>query len=203
MERRVNIPNNDDRWLNDDPFRRAGLLKRIGPFAAVALLGRDQHRITARTFVGQLHVAECTASFAVLVGCLLPWDRLPSALNVIVPLLYVGSVLTLNLAAGGSTSGVGIVILVPLVWVALYHRPYQSGILVVAVVLYQLVTSLVPTELPGSVITRRLVFWFALAALVSFATHQLRSQIRVMLDQRQDLIEQRESALGDMTRSFE
>ncbi len=126
--------------------------------------------------------------FATVVGCLLPWDRLPSALNVIVPILYVGSVLTLNLAAGGSTSGVGIVILMPLVWVALYHRPYQSGIVVVAVLVYQLITSIIPVHIAGAVMARRLVFWFALATLVSFATHQLRAQIRTMLEQRQGLV---------------
>jgi diguanylate cyclase (GGDEF)-like protein len=141
--------------------------------------------------------------FATAVGCLLPWERLPAAMDVIVPLLYVGSVLTLNLAAGGSTSGVGIVILIPLVWVALYHRPYQSGIVVLAVVVYQLVTSLLPVQLAGAIIARRLVFWFALSALVSFATHQLRAQIRTVLNQRYELIEQRETALDDLTRSYD
>ena len=193
----------DDRWLDGDPFERRGLLKRIGPFAVVAFLAEISIALPPGPSSSNYTVLSALLFFATFVGCLVPWDRLPNAANVLVPLTYVGSVLTLNLAAGGSTSGVGIVILVPLVWVALYHRPYQSGILVVVVVLYQLVTSLIPTQLPGSVITRRLVFWFALAALVSFATHQLRHQIRVMLDQRQELVEQRESALVDMTRSFE
>lgn len=68
---------------------------------------------------------------------------------------------------------------------------------------YQLITSLDPVELTNSVIARRLVFWFALATPISFTTHQLRSQIRTMLDQRAELIEQRELALDDMTHSVD
>jgi diguanylate cyclase (GGDEF)-like protein len=203
VERRVRLPGTDGHRLDGDPFQRKGLLKRIGPFAAVAFLAEVSIALPPGPSSSNYTILSAILFFATFLGCLAPWNRLPVAANVIVPLLYVASVLTLNLAAGGSTSGVGIVILVPLVWVALYHRPYQSGILVVAVVLYQLVTSLIPTALPGSVITRRLVFWFALSSLVSFATQQLRFRIRVMLDQRQDLIEQRESALAVMTGSFE
>jgi len=199
----MRLPTADDRWLDGDPFRRDGLLRRIGPFAAVALLAEVSIALPPGPSSGNYTIISALLLFATFIGCFVPWGRLPTGANVIVPLLYVGSVLTLNLAAGGSTSGVGIVILVPLVWVALYHRPYQSAILVVAVVVYQLVTSLIPVQLSGSVIARRLVFWFALGTLVSLATQQLRFQIREMLAQRQGLIEQREAALSDLTDSFE
>jgi diguanylate cyclase (GGDEF)-like protein len=199
----LNSPGADGRWLDSDPFRREDLWRRIGPFAVVAFLAEASIALPPGPASSNYTWMSAVLLFATVVGCLLPWDRLPSALNVIVPILYVGSVLTLNLAAGGSTSGVGIVILMPLVWVALYHRPYQSGIVVVAVLVYQLITSIIPVHIAGAVMARRLVFWFALATLVSFATHQLRAQIRTMLEQRQGLVEQRESALADLTRSFE
>jgi diguanylate cyclase (GGDEF)-like protein len=203
MTNEVITPETGGHWLDGDPFRREGLWKRIGPFAVVAFLAEASIALPPGPASSNYTWMSAVLLFATVVGCLLPWERLPSAANVIVPILYVGSVLTLNLAAGGSTSGVGIVILMPLVWTALYHRPYQSAIVVASVLVYQLITSLIPVELAGAIIARRLVFWFALATLVSFATHQLRSQIRAMLDQRQELIEQRESALVDMTRSFE
>jgi diguanylate cyclase (GGDEF)-like protein len=199
----VNIPSSGARWLDGDPFRREGLWQRIVPFAVVAFLAEASIALPPGPASSNYTVLSAVLLFATVVGCLLPWDHLPTAGNVIVPLLYVASVLTLNLAAGGSTSGVGIVILMPLVWTALYHRPYQSGIVVVAVLVYQLITSIIPVQIAGAVMARRLVFWFALATLVSFATHQLRSQIRAMLDQRQELIDQRETALDDLTRSFE
>jgi diguanylate cyclase (GGDEF)-like protein len=199
----LKAPGTDGRFLDGNPFRREGLWKRIGPFAVVAFLAEASIALPPGPASANYTWLSALLLFATVVGCLLPWDRLPNAGNVIVPLLYVASVLTLNLAAGGSTSGVGIVILIPLVWAALYHRPYQSAIVVVAVLVYQLITSLTPVEIAGSVMARRLVFWFALATLISFAAHQLRARIRTMLDQRQELIEQRESALNDMTRSFE
>ncbi len=199
----MTTPSTDARWLDGNPFRREGLWKRIGPFAVVAFLAEASIALPPGPASANYTWLSALLLFVTVVACLLPWDRLPNAGNVIVPLLYVASVLTLNLAAGGSTSGVGIVILIPLVWAALYHRPYQSAIVVVAVLVYQLITSLTPVEIAGSVMARRLVFWFALATLISFATHQLRARIRTMLDQRQELIEQRESALHDMTRSFE
>jgi diguanylate cyclase (GGDEF)-like protein len=189
-------------WLDAEPFRRDGLLRRIGPFAVVAFLAEVSIALPPGPASSNYTVMSAVLLFATVVGCLLPWHRLPSAFDVIVPLLYIASVLTLNLAAGGSTSGVGIVVLMPLVWTALYHRPYQSAIIVAAILVYELITSLIPVEITGAVMARRLVFWFAILTLVSVATHQLRTQIRTMLDQRQDLIDQRERALADLTESF-
>jgi diguanylate cyclase (GGDEF)-like protein len=196
-------PGPHGRGLITGPFRHEGLLERIGPFAVVAFLAEVSIALPPGPASSNYTIMSAVLLFATVIGCLLPWDRLPSEYNVLVPLLYIASVLTLNLAAGGSTSGVGIVVLMPLVWVALYHRPYQSVIIVVAILVYELITSLIPVEITGAVMARRLVFWFALLSLVSFATHQLRSQIRTMLDQRQDLIDQRERALEDLTHSFE
>jgi diguanylate cyclase (GGDEF)-like protein len=203
LRTKVNIPDIGSGWLDAYPFRRDGLLKRIGPFAIVAFLAEASIALPPGPASSNYTVMSAILLFATVVTCLLPWDRLPAAWDVIVPLLYIASVLTLNLAAGGSTSGVGIVVLMPLVWTALYHRPYQSAIIVAAILVYELITSLIPVEITGAVMARRLVFWFAILTLLSIATHQLRSQIRTMLDQRQDLIEQRERALVDLTASFE
>ena len=203
VDGKANQSGGEDRWIEGDPFRREGLLRRIVPFAVVAVLAEASIGLPPGPASSNYTVISVVLLVATAVGCLLPWERLPSAANVIVPLIYIGSVLTLNLAASGSTSGVGIVILMPLVWAALFHRPYQSAMVVVAVLVYQLITSLIPVEIAGAVMARRLVFWFALAALVSFATHQLRAQIRTMLDQRQVLINQRELALEELTSSYE
>lgn len=144
-------------------------------------------------------------SIALLIAaalcCVLPWRRIPHQLNVVVPVVYLGSLLALTLDVGGSTSGVGIVILAPLIWAALYHRPVQMAVVVAAVTGYQVVTSLTPVRIADSALERRLFFWISLAALLCFAAHQLRSRIRLMLNQQQSLIGERESALAEMTRS--
>ncbi len=185
--------------LDVGPFRHDGLLRRIGPFAVVALIAEASIALPPGPASGTDTVISLILLFLTTLGCFLPWDRLPTWSPVGVPLLYVGSVLALNLAAGGSTSGLGVVILLPLVWTALYHRPSQSAVVVCAILAYQLTTSLIPIEIGGTVLARRLIFWAGVASLISLATHQLRAQIQSMLDQRQDLIDQREFALADMT----
>ena len=73
-----------------------------------------------------------------------PWPRVPGWLTVTVPLLYTVSLLTLIQAAGGSTSGVGIVLLSPLIWTALFHRRWESAVVTLAVLAVMLYISLNP-----------------------------------------------------------
>ena len=86
--------------------------------------------------------------------------------TVVVPFTYVGSVMMLILAAGGATSGVGVIILIPLVWTALYHRRWESVIITAAIVGVELVISLDPKVASAAVITRRVGFWAALGLVV-------------------------------------
>ena len=114
--------------------------------------------------------------FAVAASFALPWERLPTWLPVLVPLAYAGSALALTLAAG-TTSGVGLVILVPLIWTALFHRRWESGCIIVAIVAAQVVISLTPRAVPDAVFARRVVLWVALATVIAFATHELRDRV--------------------------
>ncbi|HUK71560.1 MAG TPA: hypothetical protein VLW50_22805 [Streptosporangiaceae bacterium] len=114
---------------------------------------------------------------AVAAAFLLPWSRLPPWTSVLVPLVYTGSILALILAAG-ATSGVGIVILIPLVWTALFHRRWESSCIVAAIVAVEVIISLTPVAVPDSVVVRRVLLWASLGALISVAAHGLRDRIR-------------------------
>jgi signal transduction histidine kinase len=92
------------------------------------------------------------------------------------PLTYTASVLALILAAG-TTSGVGIVILVPLIWTVLFQRWRESALVLLAIVIVEIVISLVPAAVPAAVIARRAVLWAALGTLIIVATHGLRDRI--------------------------
>jgi signal transduction histidine kinase len=107
----------------------------------------------------------------------LPWARLPDWAPVLMPLCYTASVLALAIAAG-SASGVLIVAVMPVVWTALFQRPWESGVVLAAVVAAVVVFSLVPEADMAVVIARRVIFWLALGALISVATHGLRQRIR-------------------------
>jgi hypothetical protein len=114
----------------------------------------------------------------VVAAFILPWDRLPSAMTVMVPLTYAVSVLFLILAAGGSSSGIGIVILIPLVWTALYHRRWESAVVVIGIVAVEIVISLTPRAVSDTVLARRVLFWGAIGMLISIAAHDLRDRVR-------------------------
>jgi signal transduction histidine kinase len=107
-----------------------------------------------------------------------PWPRVPGWLTVTVPLLYTASILSLIQAAGGSTSGVSIVLLSPLIWAALFHRRWETAVVALAVLGVMLYVSLHPDMATTSVLIRRMFFWAALAAMIAFVGHGLRSRVR-------------------------
>jgi len=165
------------------PFRGLGLLARTAPFAVVAALAEASLALSP----GWSSTAAAVVSLALLLlvpaAFTLPWARLPSWTPVLVPLVYTGSVLALLLAAG-PTSGAGIVILIPLVWAALFHRRWESACIVAAIVVVEVIVSLVPVAVADAVLVRRVVLWGSLGALISIATHRLRDRIRRSQEER-------------------
>jgi signal transduction histidine kinase len=159
------------------PFRGPGLLARVGPFAAIAVLAEASLALPPGPASTGAAVASVVLLVAVAAAFVLPWSRLPGWMPVLVPLAYTGSVLGLILAAG-TTSGVGIVILVPLIWTALFGRLWESACVVAAIVAVEVVISLTPVAVPDAVIARRVILWAALGAVLSVATHGLRDRIR-------------------------
>ena len=157
------------------PFRGPGLLVRIVPFAAIAVLAEASLALPSGPVPAWTVAVSLMLLLAVAAAFALPWQRLPGWLSVLMPLTYTGSVLALILAAG-DTSGAGIVILVPLIWTSLFHRRWESGCILAAVVAVEVITSLTPVADPGDVIARRVTFWAALGAVIAFATHELRDR---------------------------
>lgn len=159
------------------PFVRAGLAVRVAPFAAAAVLAEASLALPPGPMSAWPVAVSVVLLAATGAAFLLPWPRLPGWLTVLVPLVYTGSVLALLLGAG-SASGAGVVLLVPLVWTALFHRPWESGCVVAAIVATELVISLTPEPVPAAVLARRLLLWTLLGVLTSVATHSLRDRIR-------------------------
>jgi signal transduction histidine kinase len=160
------------------PFDRDGLGTRIAPFAVVAVLGE----LSLALPPGPVSLLDTVLSLVLLAAAagavFLPWHRLPPWAPVIVPLLYTASVLPLLLAAGGTASGISVVLLIPLAWTALFHRPWESACVVAGILAVLFIASLLPDEAPVDFIIRRLVFWALLATMVAVATHGLRARIR-------------------------
>jgi signal transduction histidine kinase len=157
------------------PFRGPGLLVRAVPFAAIAVLAEASLALSSGPVQAWALAVSLMLLLAVAAAFALPWPRLPGWLSVLMPLTYTGSVLALILAAG-TTSGVGIVILVPLIWTALFHRRWESGCIVAAIVAVEVIISLTPVAVPGAVTARRVILWAALGTVIAFATHELRDR---------------------------
>lgn len=122
---------------------------------------------------------------AALVVC--PWDRMPGWATVVVPFAYTASVMMLILAAGGEASGVGILILIPIVWTALYHRRWESAVVLAAVVAVEIVVTLDPRMGGAAIVARRVAFWGVLGGVISFAIHSLRDRLRELFLEREQL----------------
>jgi len=158
------------------PFRGSGIWARTIPFAAIAVVAEGSLALPPgprSAWSAAVSVGLLAASAALF---LLPWQRLLEWLGALAPLTYTGSVLALILAAG-SASGVGIVILVPLLWTVLFQSRRESGVVVVAIVAVELVISVTPVVEPSAVIARRLVLWATLSTVIAVATHGLRDRI--------------------------
>ena len=158
------------------PFRGPGSTARVVPFAVVAVLAEASLALPPGPQSQPALVASIVALLATAAEFLLPWGKLPGWLSVLVPLTYTASVLALILAAG-ATSGVGIVVLIPLIWTALFHSRRASACIVAAVMLVEWITSLTPVVEPGSVTARRVLLWGALGTLISVAAHGLRGRV--------------------------
>jgi hypothetical protein len=159
------------------PFSGPGLLVRAGPFALVAVAAEASLALPPGTHQWAGVTVSLVLLAAVGLAFLLPWDRLPGWMSVLVPLAYTGSALALTLAAG-TVSGVGIVLLIPLIWTALFHRPWESACIVAAIVAAEIVAAEIVVSVvqsaPDAVIVRRVLLWGALGALLAVATHGLR-----------------------------
>jgi signal transduction histidine kinase len=168
------------------PFEGPGLRARVVPFAIVAAVAEASLLLPPGPQSWRAVIVSAVLLLAVAAAFALPWARLPAWMPVLVPLAYTGSVLALILAAG-TASGVGVVILIPLIWTALFHRPWESFCIVAAIVTVEVIISLTPVLEPGAVIARRILLWACLGALLSVATHGLRDRIRGAQDESERL----------------
>jgi len=159
------------------PFRGPGMAARVIPFAGVAVLAEASLALPPGPQSQAALIASVILLLATAAAFGLPWPRLPGWMSVLVPLAYTGSALALILAAG-ATSGVGLVLLIPVLWTALFHRRWESGCIVAAIMIVMVIISLTPVVEPDPVLARRVLLWGSLGTLVSVAVHGLRDRIR-------------------------
>jgi diguanylate cyclase (GGDEF)-like protein len=158
-------------------LRQRDVFLRTLPFIVVAVAAELSLALPPGP-TSNVETAISVALLALTAACFfLPWRTLPPWADLAIPLFYVASTLALILAAGGSSAGVGLVVLLPILWAALNLQLWKSLVVVAAVVAVEFVTAYVPVDLSDSVILRRVVIFLAIGTLVSYSIHDIRTRI--------------------------
>jgi diguanylate cyclase (GGDEF)-like protein/PAS domain S-box-containing protein len=167
-------------WSHDGPmFERAGIGRRILPFTlgTVAIVVplffvplTNQVTFLIGSFLGLLCVA--VAMFA-------PWHRLPEVAEVAAPVLGIVAVTYLRDGTGGNQSGYSVLMLLAVLWVALYGSPRQSVITILVMVLALAIPTIAVGE-PGypSSEWRRVLTLLMFAIAISWIGHSLVWAVR-------------------------
>lgn len=179
------------------PLGGPGALGRVAPFAGVATVAvvlavlpptslSDRPMLAAAAVLG---VAGLTATLGV------PWVRLPAGCQAVVPLSFFVVVAMLRHAGGGAASGYSSLVMLPILWMAIYGSRIQLWLAVVgtAATLLGPLLLLGPPLYPGFG-WRGAVLWVAIGLLAGTAIQTLVGQSR----QRAAAV----AALGVVTRAL-
>jgi signal transduction histidine kinase len=160
------------------PLQRQGLALRAAPFGLVGLVALVSVLIPhgGMSSTGGAVTSALLLAVAAVAAFRLPWRSLPRWTAFLVPLVLLSSFLALTLATS-PTSGVGPVMLTPLLWCALFDRPWETAWMLAATVAAEAVTA--DVQHLGTVSSlRRVMLWGAVGAMIAFSTHGLRTRLR-------------------------
>jgi diguanylate cyclase (GGDEF)-like protein len=183
------------------PFTSEGLLRRTAPFLAAMVLSYAAIRLPAQERdQGEIWGAVALNILLVVGVMVLPWDKLPRFADVIPPLVYMVVVSMLRDTLGGAPSAYSTLLILPVLWIALYGTRGQLavGVLGVAVLLAMPVLLIGPPEYPDEE-WRRVLLWVVVSAIVGLAAQDLVEQVR----QRADALHTVSAAVGRRTREIE
>ena len=174
---------------------------QLVPFGVVALFAQ----VSAAFQPGLEHTGAYIASsatLALLVSAvvLVPWNRMPALSQVLGPLLLAVWVGLLLASQRRVETGLTPLVLLPIVWVALYHRPWEAAVVVIAVVGALELDSVLKHD-PASVIERRAVLWGMLGVLLVASAQTLRRRLVGAIAEREEARRQAE-LLGAATREL-
>ncbi|HSP71680.1 MAG TPA: hypothetical protein VLN26_04875, partial [Gaiellaceae bacterium] len=119
------------------PFRRRGLVLRTAIFPLALALAFVLYPFGDQTYGVRFFLAVAVAAAFVPVVILTPWERLPQAAQLVPPLLFLLSIALLRDAHEGAVSGYAPLMLVPVLWLALYgtRAELAAGVLVAGLAL--------------------------------------------------------------------
>lgn len=165
----------DESLVRPKPFSREGLGRRSAPFGVAMLaaflavpLPSPYHRPAPLAIAAALNI------LIVVVVLALPWERLPSRTQALPVFAYILVIALLRESEGGTASGYGVLVILPILWLALYGTRKELIWAVVGVGLLFLIPVLAagPPRYPVADVRRGLLFGFT-AGMTGFAIQQL------------------------------
>jgi diguanylate cyclase (GGDEF)-like protein len=164
----------------------------LAPFAAAAGLAAVVAIVGSSVNWSDYAVAVALGVLAGLVR-LIPWRGISAQVREIPPsLIFLAAVTFLRISAGGSSSGVAVVALLPVFWTALYGDRRQLCVVTAAVAVFFLAPLLLDggAAYPASQY-RAGVLFLAVSAIIGFTTQWLVAEVRFQASE----AEHREKAL--------
>src|SRR3954471_16551979 len=183
------------------PFRREGLLRRSGPFLVAMLLSYAAIRLPAiERDNSELISAALLNLLLIAMVVFLPWQRLPRTADLLPPLLYMVVITLLRDGLGGSVSAYLTLLILPVLWLAMYGTRAQLAVSVVGVaVLLTMPVLLIGDPEYTDEEWRRALLWVTVAGIMGLAVQDLVEQVR----QRADALHTVSEAVGRRTREIE
>jgi len=160
------------------------------PFAVVAVAAEASLALSPSVDSLAASVTSVILLALTVVSFLLTVKRAENWTHVLVPLLYSGSVLALVIATGSAAPGVGLVMLLAVVWTALYLETWKSFVVVAVVVVLEFVATIVPVDDSDSVRLRQVLMYLLVSALIVYSVHELRNRLARISAQREILNEE-------------
>lgn len=185
----------------ESPFRRDGLVRRTAPFLVAMVVAFAAVRLPAveRDDSGILTAALVNVALIALVF-FLPWQKLPRTAELLPPLLYMVVIALLRDALGGATSAYSPMLILPILWLAMYGTRAQLGVGVAgAAVLLAMPPLLIGEPEYSDVEWRRVLLWVTVGGITGLAVQDLVEQVR----QRASALHTVSAAVGRRTREAE
>ena len=161
-------------------WRRSQLYSRTLPFGLIVALGwatlpiaTDDIETVPIAIAGLLTIV-LTAAVA-----LVPWSRYPPSYALTVPFGSLLIIVLLREAAGGGTSGYGVLVLAPVLWLALYASR-RALLLLLACIAVMLIVPIFVIGEPHYTDSewRRAILLTAISAVVGLTTQALVTEVR-------------------------
>jgi GGDEF domain-containing protein len=186
---------------HQSPFRREGLQRRTAPFLVAMVMAFAAIRLPAvDRDTTKIVMAAALNLLLIALVVVLPWQKLPRSADIVPPLMYMIVVALLRDGVGGAISAYSTLLILPVLWIAMYGTRLQLAIGVVGVALL-LVMPILLIGKPEYTDEewRRSLLWVATAGIIGLAVQDLVEQVR----QRADALHTVSEAVGRRTREAE